>query len=132
MLVTSGTGVVFGPLDTVRVTVEPLPTDWPAAGLWSMTVFAGWSLSTNVGTGRKPIACSSELAWPIGSLITDGTETGCGPFEVLIRTAWPTGTFTPAFGSCASTVPAGWSEGTWCTSAFRPTRVSAATASVEL
>ena len=83
---TSGMGVVFGPLDTVSVTVEPLPADVPADGFWSMTVFAGWFESTKLVLTWNPRACSSELAWSIGSLMTEATETGCGPFDTLIRT----------------------------------------------
>ena len=46
VLVTSGTVEVFGPLETVRLTVEPFPADWPELGLWPITVFAGWLSST--------------------------------------------------------------------------------------
>ncbi len=61
------------------------------AGLWSMTVFAGWSLETKCGLTWKPAACSVEVAWSIGRRRTFGTAIGCGPFETLIRTDWPTG-----------------------------------------
>ena len=80
----------------------------------------------------KPAAWSSELAWSIGSPITDGTETGCGPFETLIHTVLPTVLFVCGGGSWARTVPAGFADGTGRRRGLSPSFVSAATASVEL
>ena len=80
----------------------------------------------------NPTAWSSELAWSIGSPITEGTDTGCGPFETLSRTLPPTVTFVSAGGSWARTVPTALEDGTWCRSGLSPSFVSLATASVEL
>src|SRR5579864_3758733 len=109
----------------------PLPADWPGPGLWLMTVFAGWSFETKRGLTWKPCACSVDVAWSSGRLRTFATAIGCGPFETLIRTLCPTGSFVPCGGSCAVTTPAGLLELTPCTSGFRCSRVSAATASVD-
>ena len=45
-LVTSGTVEVFGPFETVSLTVEPFPADPPPTGSWPITVFFGWLSST--------------------------------------------------------------------------------------
>src|SRR5215471_3624575 len=131
-LETSGTIDVFGPFETVRLTTEPLPADVPADGLWSMTVFAGWLFETNCDCTLKPAAWSCELAWSRATPITYGTETGCGPFETLKCTSLPTVTFVPGFGSCASTRPAVWFDGTSSTFGFSPSFVSADAAAVEV
>src|SRR6266446_9996935 len=96
-----------------------------------MTVFAGWSFGTKRGLTWKPCAWRVEVAWSIGRLSTFATAIGCGPFETLIRTDCPTGIFVPSGGSWAVTSPVGLLELTPCTSGFRCSRVSAATASVD-
>jgi hypothetical protein len=103
----------------------------PPLGLWPITVFAGWVLSTYRGCTLKPFAWSSEAACSNGSPTTEGTSSGCGPFDTLSRTRLPTVSFTPAFGSCAVTSPAAFSDGTLCRSGFSRSFVSAATASVD-
>ena len=96
-----------------------------------MTVLAGWSFFDEVGRTWNPCAASVEVAWSSGRLRTFATAIGCGPFETLIRTVCPTVIFVPSGGSCAVTSPDGLLEFTPCTSAFRCSRVSAATASVD-
>src|SRR6476646_10866167 len=113
VLVTSGTAAVFGPLETVSETADPRPAVLPPLGLWSMTVLAGSLLSTTRTETVKPAAWSSEVAWSIGSPITDGTEIGCGPFETFTSTTLPTVSFTPGFGACARTSPTGFCDGTF-------------------
>src|SRR5207244_5786993 len=88
-LVTSGTREVFGPFETLTVTVVPFGRKLPAIGSWSTTVSAGWSFSTSFRATAKPWACSRELAVAKLSPITEGTATGCGPFETLMRTTLP-------------------------------------------
>src|SRR5689334_9724719 len=107
VLETSGTVEVFGPFETVRDTTEPFPAEVPDCGLWSITVLAGWLLSTKRVLTWKPAACSVELAWSIGMFSTFGTAMGCGPFDTLIRTGWPCVSFSPEGGDCAVTSPAG-------------------------
>src|SRR5580765_4399681 len=82
-LVTSGTVDVFGPFDTVTLTVAPFPADWPADGSWLITLFAGSFESTNVGLTLKPSARSTDVAVASGWPTTVGTETGVGPFDTL-------------------------------------------------
>src|SRR5262245_53365367 len=96
-----------------------------------MTVFAGSLESTNVDVTWKPRPCSCELAVSNGCPRTSGTDTGCGPFETLMRTFVPSLTFVPPDGSCAVTTPADLLDGTSCTSGTRCASLSAATASVD-
>ena len=58
-LVTSGTGVVDGPFDTVSVTVEPGGAAMPPAGSCAITVPVGWFESTSLRATSKPCAWSS-------------------------------------------------------------------------
>ena len=54
------------------------------------------------------------------------------PFETLMRTVSPSPTSSPAGGFCATTWPAGASDGTSKTFAWRPTSLSSAFASSSL
>src|SRR5579862_1649837 len=110
-LETSGTVEVVGPFETVSETTEPFPAEVPDCGLWSITVFAGWSFGTYRVLTLKPAACSVELAWSIGSVSTFGTAIGCGPFETLMRTGWPCVSFSPGGGDWAVTWPVGSVDG---------------------
>ena len=56
--VTSGSGVVCGPFETERLTVEPLVAVDEPLGTWLTTIPAGWSLSTSVRPTAKPAAWS--------------------------------------------------------------------------
>src|SRR5919202_6533452 len=131
-VVTSGTAVVFGPFDTVSVTVEPLGANVLPFGSWSVTVPEGSFESLSTRSTRKPFAWSSELACAKGMPTTGGTATGAGPLETLIRTFEPFTTFTPGPGACATTVPGSLSEYTSWASGLSPTDAIAAAASVEL
>src|SRR3954468_12268870 len=89
VLVTSGTAAVFGPFDTGRDTAGPRPGVLPPLGLSSTTVFAGWLSSTTRTETVKPAACSSDVAWSIGSPITQGTGTGRGPLPTVTSPRLP-------------------------------------------
>src|SRR5581483_10707685 len=52
--------------------------------------------------------------------VVDGCELDGAPAETLIRTRAPPCAFSPGFGFCATTVPAGCSEGTRCVVTSNP------------
>ena len=112
MLVTSGTVEVFGPFETVSVTTEPLPADAPAAGVWSITVFAGCVVSTKrrADLEARRLQRRASPGRSAGRR-RSARRSAVGPFETLMRTVCPTGSFVPAGGSCAVTSPAGLLDG---------------------
>ena len=68
-------------------------------------------LALDVGRGRRRTPPpGAALPRARTSPTTDGTATGFGPFETLIRTFEPATSTVPGCGSCAVTVSAGWAE----------------------
>src|SRR2546421_590889 len=130
MLVTSGTCVVFGPLETASVIVEPSGASVFPPGSWLSTIPAASFESWSFRFTANPLAWSSELACAKGKPTTGGTPMVGGPFETLIRTFDPFTTFRPGFGACATTVFTSFAELTSWTSGFRPAEAIAAAASV--
>ena len=127
--VTSGIDVVVGPFETVSVTVEPLAASELPFGSWPTTTSFGWSSSTSRRATAKPAPWSCDAAWSYRSPTTDGTATGFGPFETLMRTVEPSITTVPPLGACAVTIPGSSSEETSTTFGSSPAFVSASTAS---
>src|SRR5262245_45181960 len=129
-LITSGTVDVAGPFETCRTTAACSAVSWLPAGDWSTTSPEGRSESTSCRRTAKPAVLSCADAWSYWSPTTEGRNTCLGPLDLLMRTFEPSTTTVPAFGSWATIVSAGWSEGTLCTFATRFAPASAATASV--
>ena len=96
---------MVGPFETDSVTVEPGVTTAFAPGSWATTTPFGWSESTSVRLTAKFWPWSSPAACSYGSPTTPGTWTGFTPRDTFTCTTVFSGTFVPAFGSCAVTVP---------------------------
>src|SRR5205809_1579898 len=83
-VVTSGTLVVCGPLETRKAMVAPGTWYVPASGLWLTTVPFGSSDSTSAPRATaKPLACRMLEALANDDPMTVGTLIGCGPLETL-------------------------------------------------
>src|SRR5262245_34356892 len=129
-LVTSGTVVCFGPLETKSVTVPPRASEAPPRGSWSITVSFGWAESTSFRTTEKPAPWSAPAALSKSCPRTSGTWSGWSPFETLMCTIEPWFTICPPRGDWATTVPPGSLENTWSTLNFSLASTIAAIASL--
>src|SRR5205823_14859759 len=105
---TFGTAICAGPLETTRLTAEPLATLVPAVGLSLMTLPAATVLLDCIVTAPTvrpaPVMALAAAAcvWPT----TFGTATCGGPLETTRLTAEPPATLVPADGLSLMTSPA--------------------------
>ena len=106
--------VVVG-VHTPMVTVEPLETDVPAAGVWLSTLPATalplLHPLSRVNTGFRLAAVTSELAWLWVIPTTEGTEAQA-PVETTRLTGVDGGSDAPAWGDCDATSPLATSRST--------------------
>src|SRR5205085_6230512 len=90
--------ICAGPLETTRLTAEPLATLVPAVGLSLMTLPAATVLLDCIVTVPRvrpaPVMAlvAAACVWPT----TFGTATCAGPLETTRLTAEPVATFMPA------------------------------------
>src|SRR5204863_20186 len=104
---TFGTATWAGPLETTRLTAEPLATLVPAAGLSLMTVPEATVVLDCIVTVPRvrpaPVMAlvAAACVWPT----TFGTATWAGPLETTRLTAEPFATLVPAVGLSLITVP---------------------------
>src|SRR5450755_36245 len=117
------------PADTVRSTGGAVAgsSKVPATGDCAVTSPAGIVFENVVETlTLNPAPVSNAFAaascWPI----TNGIDTGCGPFDTVNRMSSKRPTTAPATASCASTVPAGCKPNT--SAHFTPCRSCAMSA----
>src|SRR5581483_5465893 len=98
---------------------------------WSCVCAAVSSLPTTSGTvtggdcagvvcGCARVVCFGCAGVVAAGAVVDGCELDGAPAETLIRTRAPPCAFSPGFGFCATTVPAGCSEGTRCVVTSNP------------
>src|SRR5947208_2286935 len=105
---TFGTAICAGPLETTRLTGEPLATFVPAGGLSLMTLPAATVLLDCIVTAPtvRPAPVMALVAaacvWPT----TFGTAICAGPLETTRLTGEPLATFVPAGGLSLMTLPA--------------------------
>src|SRR5881227_2415806 len=105
---TFGTAICAGPLETTRLTGEPLATIVPAGGLSLMTLPAATVLLDCIVTAPtvRPAPVMALVAaacvWPT----TFGTAICAGPLETTRLTAEPLATLVPAGGLSLMTLPA--------------------------
>src|SRR5205823_1183324 len=100
--------VCGGPIETTRLTAEPLATLVPAVGLSLMTLPAATVLLDCIVTAPTvrpaPVMAlvAADCVWPT----TFGTATCVGPLETTRLTAEPLATLVPAVGLSLMTLPA--------------------------
>src|SRR5581483_9531945 len=70
--------------------------------------------------GCARVVCFGCAGVVAAGAVVDGCELDGAPAETLIRTRAPPCAFSPGFGFCATTVPAGCSEGTRCVVTSNP------------
>src|SRR5437764_1221038 len=105
---TFGTAICAGPLETTRLTAEPLATLVPAVGLSLMTLPAATVLLDCIVTVPRvrpaPVMAlvAADCVWPT----TFGTAICAGPLETTRLTAEPLATLVPAVGLSLMTLPA--------------------------
>src|SRR5437764_919309 len=105
---TFGTAICAGPLETTRLTGEPLATFVPAGGLSLMTLPEATVLLDCIVTAPtvRPAPVMALVAaacvWPT----TFGTAICAGPLETTRLTGEPLATFVPAGGLSLMTLPA--------------------------
>src|SRR5947207_776693 len=105
---TFGTAICAGPLETTRLTGEPLATFVPAGGLSLMTLPEATVLLDCIVTAPTvrpaPVMALAAAAcvWPT----TFGTAICAGPLETTRLTGEPLATFVPAGGLSLMTLPA--------------------------
>src|SRR3989440_1575754 len=105
---TFGTATCVGPLETTRLTAEPLATFMPPGGLSLMTLPAATVLldcrvtAPRVRPAPVMALVAAACVWPT----TFGTATCVGPLETTRLTAEPLATLVPAVGLSLMTLPA--------------------------
>jgi hypothetical protein len=108
-LTTFGTVTFEGPLDTTRLTAEPVATLAPPSGLWLITVPEGTVLLDCVVTvptvSPTPVIAVPAALWV--KPMTFGTVTFEGPLDTTRLTAEPVATLAPPSGLWLITVPEG-------------------------
>jgi hypothetical protein len=104
---TFGTTAVAGPLETTRLTAEPIFTPVPATGDSLMTSPDATAPLDAVVTvpNSKPTPVMAVVATACVSPTTLGTDTCAGPVEITRFTAEPTFTLVPAVGLSLITLP---------------------------
>jgi len=106
--VTSGTWTCSTPLDSSRITVEPLSRVVPDGGLVRIAFPDGIvSDASRRSSISKPASVSRLRAWLRDSPPTVGICAVAGPLDTVSVTVEPLSAFVPAAGSVLITVPSG-------------------------